>query len=209
MDTNMIEWIADKIVCKLKTCCLVEVEASGRHIHLCREDVEKLFGEGYVLTKVADLSQPGQFVCKERLTVIGPKGKLTNVVVLGPERPFTQVEVSQTDAVALGVKAPLRESGNIKGTPGIIIASEHAQVEITEGVIVAKRHIHMTPEDAQAFCVQDKQVVKMQVCGERKLIFDDVVVRVSPNFRTYAHIDYDEANACGFKKGCYGIVIAD
>lgn len=187
---------------------VVEVEASGRHIHLCQKDLEALFGEGYELTPIKDLSQPGQYACKERVTISGPKGSLNNVIVLGPVRPESQVEVSMTDANILGIKAPVRMSGDIKGTPGVTVSNGDKCITLDEGLMVAQRHLHITPEDAERFHVNDGQVIKVKVCGEkdRALIFDDLVVRVNKNFRTYIHIDYDEANACGFVKGMKGVL---
>lgn len=201
MNNIFIEEMAEEIIKRVKQEAFIEVEASGRHVHLSKEHVEILFGKNYELTKMKDLSQPGQFACKERVTVTGPKGSLKNVVVLGPERKDTQVEVSLTDALSIGIKVPIRESGHIENTPGIEISTDRASIFIDKGLIVAKRHIHITPEDAEKFGVRDKEIVKAKVYGDRSLIFDDVVIRVSKNFRTYMHIDYDEANACGFTKG--------
>ena len=185
----------------------IEVEASGRHVHLSRQDVDTLFGVGYKLTPVKELSQPGQYACSERVTVSGPKGSLKNVVVLGPERKASQVEISLTDALVLGIKAPIRQSGDITGTPEITVSNGDRQVKLSQGLIVAKRHMHITPEDANRFHVTDGEIVKVKVFGARPLIFDDLVVRVSKDFRTYIHIDYDEANACGFTKGTLGMII--
>jgi|GEM_PF-458785 len=185
----------------------IQLEASGRHVHLSREAVDTLFGEGYQLTKVSELSQPGQYVCRERVSLIGPRGTLNNVVVLGPERPQVQVEISRTDAVTLGVPAPVRESGQIEGTPGITIAVGDRRLTIPQGVIVAQRHIHTTPQDAELFGVKDRDVVRVAVEGERGAVLDNVLVRVSPKFATYMHIDYDEANAIGFQKGMRGQIV--
>ena len=185
----------------------VEVEASGRHVHLSREAIDVLFGEGYQLTKAKELSQPGQFACKERITVAGPKGKFENVVILGPERKASQVEVSLTDAVTLGTKIPVRESGNIEGTPGITLIHNGRQLELDNGLIVAKRHIHVSSEDAEILDVENKEIVQVKIFGDRSLTFDEVVIRIHPNYRTYMHIDFDEANACGFKKGVLGKII--
>lgn len=198
---NLVEHIVAEVVTRVKKEAFIEVEASGRHVHLCKEHIDLLFGKDYELTKIKDLSQPGQYACKERVTITGPKGSLNNVIVLGPARKATQVEVSLTDATVLGIKAPVKESGNIEGTPGITISTERASITVYEGVIVAKRHIHMTPEDAEKFGVKDKEIVGAKIYGSRPLIFDDVVIRVSKDFRTFMHIDYDEANACGFTKG--------
>ena len=203
--TQIIERIANEIVNELKEKLFIPVEASGRHIHLSRADADSLFGEGYQFTKVKDLSQPGQYACKERVTVTGPKGSIHNVIVLGPERKQSQMEVSLTDALALGIKAPVRQSGDTKGSPGITVTNGSRSVTLAEGIIVAKRHIHMTPEDAQKFNVKDGEIVK--VSGSRPVIFEDTVVRVSKDFRTYMHIDYDEANACGYNKDSWGIIV--
>ncbi|HEL2402316.1 TPA: phosphate propanoyltransferase [Streptococcus suis] len=202
---ELIDKIATRVQDELEGS--FEIEASGRHIHLSQEDLETLFGKDYSLTKAKDLSQPGQFACKERLTILGPKGSFQNVVILGPVRGATQVEVSLTDCLKLGVNAPIRESGQIEDTPGIVLINGSKVVSLDKGLIVAKRHIHMTPEDAAKANVVNKEIVQVQVGGERGLIFDDVVIRVHPKFATYMHIDYDEANACGFKKGMRGRII--
>ncbi|WEG72775.1 ethanolamine utilization phosphate acetyltransferase EutD [Vagococcus intermedius] len=184
-----------------------EVEASGRHVHLDRPTIDALFGEGYQLTKAKDLSQPGQYACKERISLVGPKGVLRNVIILGPERNAAQVEVSATDAMVLGTKAPVRESGDITGTPGVLLMNGAKAVQLDKGLIVAKRHVHMTEEDAAANNVVQGEIVQVRVEGQRPLIFDDVVIRVNPKFATFMHIDYDEANACGFVKGTRGTII--
>lgn len=202
-----VDQLVDTIVEALKKQLFIEVEASGRHVHLSRQDVDTLFGVGYKLTPVKELSQPGQYACSERVTVSGPKGSLKNVVVLGPERKASQVEISLTDALVLGIKAPIRQSGDITGTPEITVSNGDRQVKLSQGLIVAKRHMHITPEDANRFHVTDSEIVKVKVFGARPLIFDDLVVRVSKDFRTYIHIDYDEANACGFTKGTLGMII--
>ena len=180
---------------------LVEVEASGRHVHLSPADVERLFGRGYGLTRVRDLSQPGQFVCKERVSVSGPKGTLKNVVVLGPPRTETQVEVSLTDSLTLGIKPPVRQSGDIAGSPGAVLSFGEQQISIDRGVIVAKRHMHVAAADAERLKVRDNELVSIEVMGSRPAILQDTVVRVSDKYATYVHIDYDEANACGYEKG--------
>lgn len=204
---NLIDKVIDRIQNELDGS--FEVEASGRHVHLSRKELDALFGTGYELTKVKDLSQPGQYASKERLTVVGPKGAFHNVVILGPVRKESQVEVSLTDCLQLGVKAPIRESGDIEGTPGIVLVNGDKSVSLDKGLIVAKRHVHMTPEDAEKLGVKNHDIVKVKVEGARPLIFDDVVIRVSPKFATYMHIDYDEANACGFSKGIRGRIIKD
>lgn len=184
----------------------VLVEISARHIHLSREHVEALFGEGYQLTCKKELSQPGQFACNEKVLVKGPKGEL-NMSVLGPERKATQVEVSLTDARTLGVTALVRESGDIEGTAGCTLVGPKGTVEITEGVIAAKRHIHFTPEDAEKFGIKDKDevCVKVETDG-RSLTFGEVVCRVSSSYALAMHIDTDEANAAGIKGSAMGEV---
>ncbi|RXI49094.1 propanediol utilization protein [Clostridium tetani] len=205
-----INYIVDEVTKRLKEekeDLGILIEASGKHVHLSKEHVEKLFGKGYELTKKRDLSQPGQYLCEEKVTLIGPKGIMQNVSVLGPTRENTQVEVSKSDAVSLGINAPIRMSGDTKGTSPIILASKTSVVRLEEGAIVAKRHIHMTPEDALKYGVTDKEKVQVKVKGERSLIFDEVIVRVSDKFNTVVHIDYDEANACGFVKNTRGEIL--
>ena len=184
----------------------VLVETSARHVHLSREAIDTLFGKGYTLTNKKDLSQPGQFACEEKVEVVGPKGSL-KMSILGPARPASQVEISLSDARTLGVKAPVRESGDIAGTPGCIIKVGDKTVEISEGVIVAKRHIHMTPTDAAEIGVSDKQIVKVKLDTARPLIYDDVVVRVSEKFSLAMHIDTDECNAAGASGEVYGEIV--
>ena len=180
----------------------VELEASGRHVHVTKEQAQTLFGHG--LTPKRDLSQPGQFLSNERVTVVGPKGKFENVAVLGPERKDGQVELSMTDARVLGIAAPVRLSGDITNTPGATLVGDQGTVTLDTGVLIAKRHIHMTPEDARHFGVKDKQIIRLQTFTDRPVVFEDVAVRVSPDFETFVHLDYDEANACGFQKGDLG-----
>ena len=179
------------------------IETSARHVHVTQETLETLFGAGYQLTVKKDLSQPGQFASAERVTVVGPKKELAGVSILGPVRPANQVELSATDARSIGVAAVIRESGDIAGTPGCKLIGPAGEVEIAEGVIVAKRHIHMTPADAEQFGVKDKDVVSVKaISAERGCTFDDVVVRVSPKFALAMHIDTDESNAAfGVKEG--------
>ena len=178
----------------------VLVETSARHIHLSREAVDVLFGEGYELTNKKDLSQPGQYACAEKLVVVGPKGSL-KASILGPTRPASQVEISLTDARSIGVTAPIRESGDIAGSGAckLVNPENGAEVELTEGVIAAKRHIHLTPEAAAEMGVADKEIVSVKIDSERSVVFGDVVVRVNKNFAPAMHIDTDEANAaCAF-----------
>ena len=183
----------------------IELEASGRHVHVTKDQARALFGHG--LTPERPLSQPGQYLAKERVMVMGPKGKFENVAVLGPERKEAQVEVSLTDARELGISAPVRPSGNVTGSPGCILVGPRGQVGLQQGVLAAQRHVHMTPEDAKTMGVQDGQQVKLQVYTHRPLIFQEVLVRVSPDFATFAHLDYDEANACGFQQGDLGRIL--
>ncbi len=183
----------------------VELEASGRHVHVTKEQAQVLFGHG--LTPERPLSQPGQFLAKERVTVIGPKGAFEKVAVLGPERKEAQVEISLTDGRILGIQVPVRLSGDVTGTPGAVLQGPRGEVVLAQGVMAARRHIHMTPEDAARMGVRDQQVVRLQVDSRRPVIFGDVVVRVSPNFATYVHLDYDEANACGFAPGDLGRIL--
>ena len=183
----------------------VPLEASGRHVHVTEEQAKTLFGHG--LTPKRPLSQPGQYLANERVTVMGPKGKMENVAVLGPARKEAQVEISLTDGRSLGIMPPIQPSGKVAGSPGCILLGPQGQVGLKQGVIAAQRHIHMTPEDAAHMKVRDNQVVKLQVYSARPLIFEDVLVRVSPEFATFAHLDYDEANACGFRQGDLGRII--
>jgi putative phosphotransacetylase len=179
------------------------IETSARHVHVSQEALEILFGKGYALTPKKDLSQPGQFACEERVTVVGPKKELKGVSILGPVRPATQVELSATDARSIGVGVAIKESGDILGTPGCKLVGPEGEIEIAEGVIVAKRHIHMTPADAEKLGVKDKDIVSVKADSEeRSCIFGDVVVRVSEKFALAMHIDTDEANAAfGVKEG--------
>ena len=196
----------DSLVDAVLARLFVPVEASGRHVHLTKEQALTLFG--HELSPKRPLSQPGQYLSEERVTIIGPKGLLERVAVLGPERKAAQVEISMTDGRSLGIEPPVRQSGYVAGTPGAVLAGPRGKVAITEGVMAAKRHIHMTPGDASRMGVKDKQVVKLQVFTQRPLVFDDVVIRVSPDFATYVHLDYDEANACGFRKGDLGRILS-
>ncbi|SFB07478.1 MULTISPECIES: phosphate propanoyltransferase [unclassified Bacillus (in: firmicutes)] len=180
---------------------LIPLGVSSRHIHLKREHVDVLFGGGYELTNMKDLSQPGEFAANETVRVVGPKGEFPKVRVLGPMRNFSQLEISLTDSFSIGVKAPLRSSGNIEGTPGIKLIGPNGELELTEGVIVAERHIHMTPSDAEKFGVKNGEYVSVKTSGPRGLIFDNVLIRVKESFALDMHIDTDEANAAGVKTG--------
>ncbi len=186
----------------------VLVETSARHVHLSREHVDILFGKGHELTKKKDLSQPGQFACEERVTVKGAKKELAGVSVLGPERPATQVELSLTDARSIGVSAPVRESGDIAGTGECTLVGPCGEVTIKEGVIAAKRHIHLDTDTAEKFGLADKQIVSVKITSDgRSNIFGDVVVRVSPKFAPAMHLDTDESNAAGCVPGMMGEII--
>ena len=184
----------------------IEMEASGRHVHVTQAQARTLFGHG--LTPDRPLSQPGQWVAKERVTVIGPRGEFQNVAVLGPERKEAQVEISLTDGRVLGIQPPVRPSGSVAGSPGAVLRGPQGEVTLSQGVIAAQRHIHITPEDAGIMGVRDKQVVRLQTYTDRPLIFDDVLVRVSPDFATRVHLDYDEANACGYRGGDLGRILS-
>ena len=183
----------------------VELEASGRHVHVTKEQAMALFG--HPLTPKRPLSRPGQYLAGERVTVQGPKGQLEHVAVLGPERKDAQVEISLTDGRSLGITPPVRASGKVDNSPGCVLVGPMGRVELNQGVIAAQRHIHMTPEAAQLMGVKDKQVVKLQTYTTRPLIFQDVLVRISPDYATYVHLDYDEANACGFRPGDLGRIL--
>lgn len=186
---------------------LFPVEASARHVHLSQADVEVLFGAGYTLTFARELSQPGQFLAKERITLIGAKGVIENVAVLGPARAQTQVEVSMTDSRVLGVKPVIRESGKVTGTPGLAIAAGGKAINLSEGVIVAQRHIHMSPENAVKLGVNDRQIVRVKIHSERPTVFEEVLVRVNSQFNLSMHIDFDEANACALGKETKGEIL--
>lgn len=179
-----------------------KVEISARHIHLNQADLEKLFGAGYVLKKLKDLSQEGEFAAEETVTLVGPKRKLENLRVVGPVRPATQIEIAYTDAFSLGIDAPLRLSGNIAGSAGVKIIGPAGEVDLTEGVIVAKRHLHINQKEADELGFKNDDLVKVKFEGERGLIFDNIVVRIKPTFHISVHIDTDEANACGCGKVC-------
>ncbi len=186
----------------------VLVEISAHHVHVSEADLETLFGKGHKLTNKKDLSQPGQFACEERVTVVGPKREIKGVSILGPCRPQTQVEISLTEARSIGVTVPIRESGDLKGSAGCKLVGPCGEVEITEGVIAAKRHIHMTPEDAEKYGIVDKQIVSVKIPTEgRALVFDDVVARVSPSYALAMHLDTDEANAAAIPGSCEGEII--
>lgn len=196
---------AERLASALAQRLFVELEASGRHVHVTAQQALELFGHS--LTPKRPLSQPGQFLAEQRVTVVGPKGEFRDVAVLGPERKQAQVEISLTDGRTLGIQPPIRLSGDIQGSPGAVLVGSRGRVTLEQGVIAAQRHIHLTPETATRFGVTDRQRVKLQALTERPVIFQDVIVRVSPDFAPYAHLDYDEANACGFQKGDLGRIL--
>ena len=186
---------------------MIEVEGSGKHCHVKRTTLDTLFGEGFELEVKKWLTQPGQFVTPHKVTVVCPRGS-TDLSIIGPCRKVDQVELSLTDARALGVVAPIRESGDVAGSTGCKLVGPKGEVEISEGVIIAKRHVHLTPEDAEKFGIKDKQIVKVRFEGERAVVFDEVVARVSHEYATYMHIDYDEINAAAiFATGTMGEIL--
>ena len=201
MENRQLQAVVDKVLSRL----FIELEASGRHVHVTKEQAKTLFG--HELTPKRPLSQPGQYLANERVTVVGPKGEFQNVAVLGPERKEAQVEISLTDGRSLGIQPPVRLSGDVKGSPGAVLMGPSGRITLDRGVIAAQRHIHMRPETAKAMGVENGQTVRLQVYTARPLIFDDVAVRVSPDFADFVHLDYDEANACGFAAGDLGRIL--
>lgn len=183
----------------------IPLEASGRHVHVTEAQAMQLFG--HPLTPKRPLSQPGQYLAQERVRVVGPKGSFENVAVLGPARKAAQVEISLTDGRTLGIVPPVRLSGDVSGTPGAMLEGPKGKVEIGQGVIVAQRHIHMRPADAARMGVRDGESVRLRTYTQRPAVLEAVTVRVSPDFATYAHLDYDEANACGFREGDLGRIV--
>ena len=201
MENRQLQAVVDKVLSRL----FIELEASGRHVHVTKEQAKTLFG--HELTPKRPLSQPGQYLANERVTVVGPKGEFQNVAVLGPERKEAQVEISLTDGRSLGIQPPVRLSGDVKGSPGAVLMGPSGRITLDRGVIAAQRHIHMRPKTAKAMGVENGQTVRLQVYTARPLIFDDVAVRVSPDFADFVHLDYDEANACGFAAGDLGRIL--
>lgn len=202
MEKQELQSLAEAVLGQL----FLELEASGRHVHVTKDQAIALFG--HPLTPKRPLSQPGQYLANERVSIIGPKGSFENVAVLGPERKEAQVEISLTDGRTLGIEAPVRLSGDVAGSPGAVLEGSRGRVELRQGVVAAKRHIHLTPEDAARFGVKDRQNVKLKVYTSRPCVFEDVTVRISPDFASYVHLDYDEANACGFQKGDLGRILS-
>lgn len=198
------ETVVNAVVDEVRAAGLVQIEVSARHVHLDAACLEILFGKGHKLTPVRELSQPGQYLEKERVDIIGPSGSFKNVAVLGPERKHVQVEVSLSDAFALGIKPPIRQSGDTKDSASVLLRGPEGEIVIDEGAIVALRHVHITPEDAERLGLVDNQIVSVEALTDRKIVFNDTVIRVSPNFRTRMHVDVDEACAAhiaGFALG--------
>ncbi len=188
-------------------CLSIVIEGSGRHVHTSREDLDVLFGEGFVLEKTKDLSQPGQYATAQRVDIVGPKGVLKGVSILGPCRKETQIELSYTDARSIGLTPRLRESGKLDGTDGCTLVGPAGSVTLNKGVIVAKRHIHLCPETAEKYDIADGELVQVKIPGERALIFDEVVARVSPTYADAMHVDYDEINAASLFGEVCGMVL--
>ena len=193
--------LVEKIISQL----FVPVEASGRHVHVTKEQALQLFGQP--LTPARPLSQPGQYLANQRVCIRGPKGEFSRVAVLGPERKEAQVEISLTDGKTLGITPPVRLSGDTKNTPGITLVGEKGTVELSSGVMAAQRHIHLDPASAEKFSVTDGQIVRLGVKSSRPVIFEDVVVRVHESFAPAVHLDYDEANGCGLGPGELGRIL--
>ncbi len=193
---------------QLNTDKPIPIEVSAHHLHLTLEHVEALFGQDYELTPVIELSQPGQYAAEETVTLIGPKGRVERVRVLGPARKQTQVEIAMTEQYELGIRAPLRASGELTGTPGVTLEGPAGTVTLEQGVICALRHIHMTPDDAREFGLQNRDVVRIRIDGDRELIYGDVLVRVSPRYKLAMHLDTDEANAANIQPGVEGRIEA-
>lgn len=184
----------------------IPIGVSNRHIHVSQKDLDKLFGEGYNLTKKGDLKQPGQFAANETVTIRGPKGEFENVRILGPIRDESQVEISMTDSFRLGVRPPIKESGQLENTPGLEIIGPKGSVQIPQGTIIALRHIHMTPEQAIKIGVKDKDVVEVETFGQRQGVLGNVLIRVSDKYSLEMHVDVDEANACSLKNNDFVIL---
>lgn len=205
MDQQKLEWLVRaEILLSIKRQTgkgYVPCGISNRHIHLSQKDLEALFGAGYQLTKIKDLSQPKQFASKELVTVVGPKGEIGKIRVLGPVRPKTQIEISLTDSFVLGIKAPVRMSGELDGTPGAVIRGPAGSITVPEGVIIAARHLHLSAPEAAVYGLKDKDVVSLKSTGERSVVFENVLVRCGSAHELEFHVDTDEGNAAGLKNG--------
>ncbi len=208
VNEQLLRLVTERVVEKLKAFEVqkIPIGVSNRHVHVTQEDLETLFGKGYTLTKKSDLKQPGQYACNETVTIRGPKGEFSGVRILGPVRKQSQIEISKTDSFRLGIRPPIRESGCLSGTPGLEIVGPKGSVTLTEGAIIALRHIHMTPEEAEAMGVRDKDIVEVETFGERHGVFGDVLVRVSDKFALEMHVDVDEANACALSNNDYVMI---
>lgn len=213
MNEEQVRQLVTGVVCQLlleqKSARAVPAEVSARHVHLSQTDVEALFGQGHKLTHKRDLSQHGQFLAEERVSIVTSKGEFRNVAVLGPARSDTQVELSLTDAKSLGLDAPVRQSGDITGCPSVCLMAGQRVVQTGPAALVAQNHIHMTPADAMTYGVHDGQRVRVEMKTARPMIFCDVVVRVRPDFALAMHIDFDEANACAFQQGDTGYIVSE
>ena len=208
MNENEIRSIVAKVLSQVENSkSPVPIEASARHVHLSKEAVELLFGAGATLTKKRDLSQPGEFLSEQRLKLVTAKGEIANVAVLGPERKAVQVELSMTDCRTLGIKAPVNLSGDLSGAGDVYLVSDRAVLDAKGSVIVAQNHIHMTPADAEYYGVTDGQSVSVKTNTSRPVSFDNVIIRVNPNFALAMHIDFDEANACLLGKNDTGKIV--
>ena len=205
---ELVKLIARQVAEKLRDYnqFKIPVGVSNRHVHVSREDLDILYGKGYELTKKGDLKQPGQFASNETVTIRGPKGEFNKVRILGPIRKESQVEISKTDSFRLGIRPPIRESGCLEGTPGLEVIGPKGTVVMPQGAIIALRHIHMTPEQAQAMGVKDKDIVEVETFGERHGVFGDVLIRVSDKFSLEMHVDVDEANACALSNNDYVVI---
>lgn len=208
VDETLIKLITQRVMEKIKSyhAGKIPVGVSNRHVHISQADLEVLFGPGYQLTKKNDLKQPGQYACNETVTIRGPKGQFEQVRILGPVRKESQIEISKTDSFRLGIRPQIRESGDLTGTPGLEMAGPQGTVILSRGAIIALRHIHMTPAQAQALGVKDKDIVEVETFGERHGIFGDVLIRVSEQFSLEMHVDVDEANACSLSNNDYVLI---
>lgn len=208
VNEELLKAVAQRVIEKLNEYDVhkIPIGVSNRHVHVSQEDLEILYGQGYQLTKKGDLKQPGQYASNETVTIRGPKGEFDRVRILGPVRNKSQIEISKTDSFRLGVRPPIRESGDLGGTPGLELVGPKGTVELPEGAIIALRHIHMKPQEAASLGVKDKDIVEVEIFGERRGMFGDVLVRVSDSFTLEMHVDVDEANACSLNNNDYVVI---
>lgn len=208
VNEELLKLITQRVMEKAKNyeAYRIPIGVSNRHVHVTQEDLEILYGKGYRLTKKSDLKQPGQFASNETVTIRGPKGEFNKVRILGPVRNQSQIEISKTDSFRLGVRPPIRESGQLTGTPGLEMIGPKGTVSLPQGAIIALRHIHMTPQQAEAMGVWDKDIVEVETFGERHGVFGDVLIRVSDRFSLEMHVDVDEANACSLSNNDYVLI---